>query len=194
MRNVIRNDWNNEQAIVTLAEWFDADKEWNFSAPLWLRAASLNAFKPEYLKNAQQAFFRYRAFREAYNTFGRRKDLLDESETLQWAYAALSIGENKRAQELLDTVKSEEVLQSPLGRLLQVYLPYDKEKPKEKIVAELTALLECGDDSYLNASSFHFFELTHFKRTRRIKYAKHRRNRPAMRHTQWLTSILRTKL
>ncbi|NMA21778.1 MAG: hypothetical protein GX927_14485 [Lentisphaerae bacterium] len=173
MRNVIRNDWNNEQAIVTLAEWFDADKEWNFSAPLWLRAASLNAFKPEYLKNAQQAFFRYRAFREAYNTFGRRKDLLDESETLQCAYAALSIGENKRAQELLDTVKSEEVLQSPLGRLLQVYLPYDKEKPKEKIVAELTALLECGDDFIVFEClvDLHFFELTHFKRTEEaIKY------------------------
>jgi len=93
MWNVVRNDWNNEQAIVTLAEWFDADKEWNYSSRLWLRAASLNAFKPEYLKNAQQAFFRYRAFREAFNAFGEAKHPLDESETLQYAYAALCIGE-----------------------------------------------------------------------------------------------------
>ena len=142
MRNVIRNDWNNELAIVTLAEWFDTDKEWNYSAWLWLRAASLNAFKPEYLKNAQQAFFRCRAFKEAFSAFEQKKHPLDNSETLQYAYAALSIGENKRAQELLDTVESEKLLQSPLGRLLQVYLPYDKAKPKEMIVDELNTLIE----------------------------------------------------
>ena len=146
MQNVIRDDWNNELAIVTLAEWFDADREWNFSSWLWLRAASLNTFKPEYLKNAQQAFFRCRAFQEAFNAFEQGKNPLSESETLQYAYAALSIGESKRAQELFDKVKTPELLQSPLGRLLDIYLPYDKEKPKEKTFDELTALLDCGDD------------------------------------------------
>jgi len=166
MRNVISDDWNNELAIATLAEWFDHDKEWNYSSWLWLRAASLNTFKPEYLKYAQQSFFRCRAFQEAFHAFEQDKNPLRDSETLQYTYAALSIGEGKRAQELFDTVKSEELLQSPLGRLLNVYLPYDKEKPKEKTFDELTALLECGDDFIVFEClvDLHFLELTHFKR------------------------------
>ena len=166
MQNVIREDWNNELAIATLAEWFDADKEWNYSSWLWLRAASLNTFKPEYLKNAQQAFFRCRAFREAFNTFEQKKNSLSDNETLQHAYAALSVGEGKRAQELFDAVKTDESLQSPLGRLLQVYLPYDKEKAKEKTFEELTVLLDCGDEFIVFEclTDLHFLELTHFKR------------------------------
>lgn len=166
MQSVIQDDWNNELAIVTLAEWFDTDKEWNYSSWLWLRAASLNTFKPEYLKNAQQAFFRCRAFQETFNAFEQKKNPLSDNETLQYAYAALSIGEGKRAQELLDTVKSEELLQSPLGRLLRIYLPYDKEKAKEKTFDALTALLECGDAFIVFEClvDLHFLELTHFKR------------------------------
>ena len=72
MRAVIRDDWNNELAIATLAEWCDADKEWNLSSWLWLRAANLNTFKVEYLRNARQAFFRCRAFRETFDAFEQK--------------------------------------------------------------------------------------------------------------------------
>ncbi len=166
MQNVIRDDWNNELAIVTLSEWFDIDKEWNYSSWLWLRAASLNAFKPEYLKNARQAFFQCRAFQEVFNSFEQKKIPLSESETLQYAYAALSVGEGKRAQELFDTVKTDALLQSPLGKLLKIYLPHDKEKTKEQTFDELTALLDCGDDYIVFEClvDLHFLEMTHFKR------------------------------
>jgi thioredoxin-like negative regulator of GroEL len=166
MRAVIRDDWNNELAIATLAEWYDNDKEWNYSAWLWLRAANLNAFKVEYLQNARQAFFRCRSFQDAFSLFEQKKPPLDEHETLQYAYCALSIGRNERAKELFDSVTNQAARETPLGKLLQICLPQDAEKSKEETFAELTALLESGDHFIVFEClvNLHYLELTHFKR------------------------------
>lgn len=167
MQAVIRDDWNNELAIATLAEWYDTDKEWNYSAWLWLRAAHLNSFKVEYLRKARQAFFRCRAFKEVFDVFQQKELPLDDHETLQYAYSALSIGEKQRAQELFDSVTDEAARQSPLAKLLAVYLPHNQEKSKEETAAELTALLESSDHFIVFECliDLHYLELVHFKRS-----------------------------
>ncbi|MFA6930217.1 MAG: hypothetical protein WCT05_07810 [Lentisphaeria bacterium] len=166
MQQVIRNDWNNELAITTLANWFDQEEEWNYAAWLWLRATNLNAFKPEYLQNARLDFFRSRAFRETYNSFEQKKIPISESETLQYTYAALSIGKNSQAEELFASLTNPEIRNSPLGRLISIYLPHDKEKTKEQTAQELSALLDCGDKFIVFECllDLHSLELTHFKR------------------------------
>jgi Tfp pilus assembly protein PilF len=154
--DVLSEDPNNETAIVKLAELSEQDGIWSDAAQLWLRAAGLNEFKPEYEEAAIRTLLRGRDFIRLNALLERKKQKsgLTPPQTLMLGLAAFRTGQIPLATQLLSSITDAKTLASPLADLLENLLNTAKQ-PDSQRFAEMEKLAK-SDDPVVAFEALHF--------------------------------------
>ena len=159
----INQDPNNEQAIVTLAGWLDREGVFLDAGMLWLRAANLNALQTQYVHNARASLFLSRNFEQHYLTCSSNTRVpLLQTEKLQHAYSAFSLAKINEADNILQSITDEAVLESPLGQLLAVFLPLREPRDQDDEEQRIRAFLPTLTDQFVRYECLlllHFYAL-----------------------------------
>ncbi len=141
LRNCLKDDPHHEAAYVKLARVYERLGEWSKAAAAWQYASSLNAMRTDYVDARLLALFRaqsYEALASALDILQKRSPLPPKQAVLS-GLAQVKTNRTDRARELLEALTGQEVLTSPEGQLLNLYVNA-RNIPRDELVSALTEI------------------------------------------------------
>ncbi|MDD5663272.1 MAG: hypothetical protein PHT71_03310 [Victivallaceae bacterium] len=144
--NVLRDDYNNEIALVKLAELAERSGNWAEASYYWNRASSLNAFDDHYFSATIRNMLKCRDFTGITRLLENYKKTkaLDAEDMIFEAFSHFMLRNYGKSRELLNEIPDSAKTSSPLAELLEFYLTVGQNSDPE-MVDKLIKLSKCGD-------------------------------------------------
>ncbi len=127
LRECLRDQYNDEEVNVMLANIAEKEEEWPQAVWYWQRTTKLNPFKTEYFDNYINALKRTRDFRVISDalTLKETQNALTQEQYLLLAYCQYAQEGRSKAQETFEKVTDENVKKTELGVILAYILSDD---------------------------------------------------------------------